>query len=194
MWVIAVYHQVSLFSLKPSDTTSTGGKSLLVPSPYSIKMAVLDAAIRAYGVRIGSEVFTLLRESAIALSPPPYIIVNNCFVRIQKRRRPKSRKERASGKRTEEGTTSLLEDEEGEGEEEAAGEGLGPYGRSISFREYVQYSGPLGLALQVSESDKAARLSQLLPLINYLGKRGGFFQLDNLPFIRELLPHQQGYL
>src|SRR6266540_1084649 len=89
MWLTAVYHQVSLFSLKPSDATSTGGRSLLVPTPFSIKMALLDVALRFYGEDGGSTFFPLIRDLGIALSPPPQIVVNNCFVRIHKPRRPK---------------------------------------------------------------------------------------------------------
>ena len=46
MWLIAEYQPVSLFSLKNSLATSSGGKSLLVPTPYAFKMALLDAACR----------------------------------------------------------------------------------------------------------------------------------------------------
>src|SRR5258707_7667595 len=103
MWVTAVYHQVSLFSLKPPDATSTGGKSLLVPTPSSIKMALLDAAIRTTGVQGGARVFPTLRDMAIALNPPPYIIVNNCFVRVQKPRRKDGDSKGRRGRSVEEG-------------------------------------------------------------------------------------------
>src|SRR5438128_7988058 len=89
MWLTAVYHQVSLFSLKPSDATSTGGRSLLVPTPFSIKMALLDVALRLYGEGRGSTLFPLIRDLGVAFSLPPQIVVNNCFVRIHKPRRSK---------------------------------------------------------------------------------------------------------
>src|SRR6266487_4687079 len=123
MWVIAVFHQVSLFSLKTSDATSTGGHSLLVPTPFSIKMALLDVALRKYGVSAGSELFPLLRDLTIAMSPPQQVVVNNCFVRIHKPRRPKG----GQG-----GVKS------GQGDEQSAiEEGQGPYIRSVAFREYI---------------------------------------------------------
>jgi len=182
MWVSGVYHQVSMFSLLASHSTSTGGKSVLVPSPYSIKMALLDAAIRTYGVEQGATYFSLLRDMRIALSTPQYILVNNCFVRIQKPRRPKSHKERIG---------TLPKSEPGDGEEE---EGLGPFIQSIAFREYIQYSGPLGISCRVEQQDDAERLTQLFPLVNYFGKRGGFFQLDALPTIQQRLPSRYAYI
>jgi hypothetical protein len=194
MWVTAVYHQVSLFSLKPSDATSTGGKSLLVPTPYSIKMALLDAAIRTAGVQEGSRVFPLLRDMAIAISPPPYIIVNNCFVRVQKPRRSDGGQKQRRGKEARAGELEQAGDEPLEPDDERASPGLGTYIRSVAFREYVQYSGPLGLAVEAQTQEDAARLHALLPLVNYLGKRGGFFQLDCPPTVRSHLPVQQKFL
>jgi hypothetical protein len=49
MWLIADYQPVTLFSLKNSLATSSGGKSLLVPTPCAFKMALLDAACRVWG-------------------------------------------------------------------------------------------------------------------------------------------------
>jgi hypothetical protein len=185
MWVTAVFHQVSLFSLKPSEVTSTGGRSLLIPTPYSIKMAFLDVVIRNHGVNSGSMLFPLLRDMMIAISPPQYIIVNNCFVRIHKPRRQKSSQGQAK---------TSFEDEQSEVEEHADEEGKGPYIRSVAFREYVQYSGPLGLAMRVEALQTAEQLFPLFSQVNYLGKRGGFFQVEGPAVVQNNLPVQQGYL
>jgi hypothetical protein len=45
-WLIAEYQPTALFSLKISSATSSVGKTLVVPTPYSIKMALVDAAFR----------------------------------------------------------------------------------------------------------------------------------------------------
>jgi hypothetical protein len=190
MWTIAVYHQVSLFSLGGSLGTSTGGKSLLVPSPYSVRMALLDATIRAFGVQEGLVIFPLLRDMAIALHLPQHILVNNCFVRIHKPRRrdgQKGQKVTTNSDFVEE-TVTIAEDSG------AVGDGQGFYINSVAFREYVQYGGPLGIALQGTTQDGADHFARLLPLINYFGKRGGFFQLDSLPTVREQLPERHHYL
>jgi len=187
MWVTAVFHQVSLFSLKPADTTSTGGRSLLIPTPFSIKMALLDGALRTYGVNAGAELFPIIRDLAIAMSLPQRIIVNNCFVRILKPRREKSG---SDGKKQQGDVQEVEKDEMGETDEEIGG----PYIRSVAFREYVQYSGPLGLAIQVDTSHDAEIITSLLMQIRYIGKRGSFFQIDGPPVIQEQLPVQQGYV
>jgi hypothetical protein len=177
MWLTAVYHQVSLFSLKPSDATSTGGRSLLVPTPFSIKMALLDVALRFYGEDGGSTFFTLIRDLGIALSPPPQIVVNNCFVRIHKPRRAKSG---VAGK----------EGDEGDQDDSRSD---GPFIRSVAFREYVQYNGPLGVALEVADERDADILAPLMTQVTYFGKRGSLFQIDSPPLVVEKLPTRQGY-
>jgi hypothetical protein len=140
-------------------------------------MALLDAALRLYGEEEGSQVFALIRDLSIALSPPPIIVVNNCFVRVHKPRRGAA--------------------EKAEGASEAAQEdvlGDGPFIRSVAFREYVQYHGPLGIALQVPDQQTTDRLTLLLVQISYLGKRGSLFQIDTLPRCVLELPVRQGYV
>jgi len=150
-------------------------------------MALLDVALRTYGVSVGSELFPLLRDVTFAMSPPQQIVVNNCFVRIHKPRRTKSSQGRVKNGQGD-------EQSEIEEERETEDEGQGPYIRSVAFREYVQYSGPLGLAAQVETQPTAEHLSSLLLQLNYLGKRGSFFQIDGPPIIRDHLPISQGYL
>src|SRR4029077_5505681 len=45
-WLVFQYAPISLFSLKSSRATSTAGKTLLTPTPYAVKMAFVDAALR----------------------------------------------------------------------------------------------------------------------------------------------------
>lgn len=174
MWVAAVYHQVSLFSLKPADATSTGGRSLLVPTPFSIKMALLDAALRTRGRVAGEALFGLIRDLRIAASPPPIAVVSNCFVRVQKPRREKG-KSAASSDGDDDGTGS---------------DAAGPFQRSVGFREYVYYGGPLGLALQAPTAEEARVVGELAVQISYFGKRGSFFQLAAAPRLFEEYPRE----
>lgn len=46
------YLPTALFSLKDSNSTNSGAKSLFLPSPYSIKMALLNQIITIEGVEI----------------------------------------------------------------------------------------------------------------------------------------------
>jgi hypothetical protein len=45
----ALFRPTALFSLRDSNSTSSGAKSLLLPSPYSIKMALISQAISLGG-------------------------------------------------------------------------------------------------------------------------------------------------
>jgi hypothetical protein len=160
MWLIAEYQPTALFSLKPAWATSSGGKSLLAPTPYAIKMALLDAAFRASGAAIAQGAWPWLRDLTVALRPPERVVVTNLFTRILKPRRTPA----------------------GAGTQHA-----GPLGKTIAFREYVYFDGPLGIALDVEPSD-GLRLEEWLLQVNYLGKRGGFVQLLSLPAQAETLP------
>ena len=46
----AIYKPTTLFSLRDSNSTSSGGKSLFLPSPYSIRMAFISQSISLGGV------------------------------------------------------------------------------------------------------------------------------------------------
>lgn len=146
MWTIAQYQPTAFFSLKPNMATSSGGKTLIVPTPFAVKTALLDAAIRTRGLARGKAIFPDLRALEIAVRLPPQIVVNNTFNRILRAARSPS-------------------------------PGQWPYQRTIGFREYVQFGGPLALAFRGLTDD----LVPLLAQVNYLGKRGGFIQLLSAP-------------
>jgi len=154
MWIIADYQPTAFFSLRPHMATSSGGKSLVVPTPFAIKSALLDVAIRTQGLERGRARFAALRALEIAVRLPRQIVVNNTFNRILRAAR-------------------------------SPAPGQWPYQRTIAFREYVQYGGPLALAFRGMD---AADLKPLLAQVNYLGKRGGFMQLCALPEAVETLP------
>jgi len=91
-WLIARYQPVSLFSLKHGEATSTGGKSLLVPTPFAIRTALLDVAIRVQGVAYGPRTFEHIKALRLALRPPQMAAVTNLFVKVLKpERNPKER-------------------------------------------------------------------------------------------------------
>jgi hypothetical protein len=164
MWLIADYQPVGLFSLKNSLATSSGGKSLLVPTPYSLKMALLDAACRTWGVRRATDLWPAIRSVQVAAGLPERAVVTNLFAKILKPRRSQPRP----------GTSDR-----------------GPLGRTIAFREYVWLGGDLGLAFQADVA-VIPEIVEMLLQISYLGKRGGFVQLLQPPRVDEELP--QGFV
>ena len=150
MWHLAEYHPSALFSLRPANATTSGGKTLVAPTPFALKMALLDAAIRVYGRAAGERWFPVLRDLTIAVRLPPSLVVINTFVKILRPHKA--------------------------GPKDTVGTGLaGPMGSTIASRELVHYGGPLSIALETSDRNDLP-LPALLSHIHYLGKRGGFIQ------------------
>ena len=83
-WLIARFQPVGLFSLKHGEATSTGGKSLLIPAPFAIRMALLDVALRLEGAERGDDFVTTIRSLKIALKPARYAAVSSLFGKILK--------------------------------------------------------------------------------------------------------------
>lgn len=166
LWLEATYQPTTLFSLRPSWATSTGGKSLLLPSPYAIKMALLDVALITSGQDAGKKAWPWLSTLSIAIDLPSQIVVTNLFSRILRQKEIKSKaseKDAAISKAQEQMQW--------------------PYQNTIAFREYVYYAEPLRLAFGLEQTEQADQLRNWLCQINYLGKRGGFVQLLTPPTI-----------
>lgn len=168
MWLITEYRPATLFSFKIGVATSTGAKTLFLPTPFAIRTALLDAAIRTRGKESAEEVFDALKPLKIAASPPERVVVTNLFAKVQKPTRSKGKKG----------------DDEGEGDEEEQGKPMTP---SIAFREYAHLDGVLALAFE--DSNQALKLvEELAPQVNYFGKRGSFFQWMNRTRYESELP------
>ncbi|MCZ7554492.1 MAG: hypothetical protein M5U05_18250 [Anaerolineales bacterium] len=69
---MAEYEASALFTLKPATATASGGKTLLVPTPFAIKMALLDAACRLEGQAAAEEAWGWLGNLTVALRPAPH--------------------------------------------------------------------------------------------------------------------------
>ncbi len=82
MYLIAKYRHTALFSLRSTMSTSSGGKTLLVPTPFSIKMALIDAGFRVNGVDLAKQVFNLIKKRRILLQPPEHGVVTHTFQKI----------------------------------------------------------------------------------------------------------------
>lgn len=84
----AIYKPTALFSLRDSNSTSSGAKSLFLPSPYAIKMAFLNQAISLGGEDFNKNKkhFEIIRDAEISYNIKGNFCVNNCFVKIQKQR------------------------------------------------------------------------------------------------------------
>ncbi|MEZ4861186.1 MAG: hypothetical protein R3C14_07765 [Caldilineaceae bacterium] len=166
MWYITTFQPVSLISLKLATATSTGGKSLLLPTPYALKMAVLAQAIQQAGVAMGQTLWPSIRDANVALVGPEQIAVTNTFTKILKPMKGKPTLDEETGL-----TRGMI--------------------NTIGFREYVQWQGVLQLAFAPSIpmiEEQEAPWSQWLTTIQYVGKRGGFMQAIAASQLVEELP------
>lgn len=162
-WLQATYQPTTLFSLKPSWATSSGGKSLLLPSPYALKIALLDVAIRIDGINQATTAWPWLRQLDIAIQLPQQMVVTNLFAKILRQKEFKGKKEKKA-----------------EFIAQAISEGNWPFQKTIGYREYVYFSDVIQLALGTPAKNIPMLTNWLLNL-TYLGKRGGFVQLMNPP-------------
>jgi hypothetical protein len=142
------YMPTALFSLKDSNATNSGAKALFLPSPYAIKMAILNQAITVGGDLEYLEAkkslyFSYIRDAQISfyIEDESYFSVNNSFVKILK----------------------------------PAREG-GGFGQTVTYREYVYFSKPLEIIFETQKTEQKKYLQKYLHNINYFGKRGCFFQ------------------
>lgn len=90
-WLIGEYAPVALFSLRHGEATSTGGKSLLIPTPFALRTGLLDVALRIHGRDVGPTAFDRLKALRIALRPPQYAVQIGLFGKILKPERDKQR-------------------------------------------------------------------------------------------------------
>jgi hypothetical protein len=142
--------------------------TLLVPTPYAIKMALLDAAIRLYGLAEGEHLFPHLRDCSVALALPDDLIVMKGFSKIRRLLKDRSNEQKAL---------------------EAHERKHFPMQPTIAYREYVYYRETLQLAISPPGPVPLMPVyAQLLSAINYFGKRGGFVQLIAPPTEVEILP------
>jgi len=151
IWLISRYDPVTLFSLRSTYATSKGGKTLLAPTPYSIKMALIDACFRAFPEKeaeaAARRVFNAIKAQPVRVKPPQECVVQNTFLRVLQAAR---------------------DAEEGE-------EGSGPFTRTIAYREFVFFKGQMEIAVGI-DATSAADIELLFPHINYFGKRGSQWQ------------------
>jgi len=162
MWLIDEYEATALFSLKPATATASGGKTLIVPTPFAIKMALLDVICRLEGRPTAEQVWeSWLAGLRVALRPAQAVVVNNTFIKILKPRRNPA---------------------------EPGSQNAGYFQQTITYREYAQLVGPFAIGLEVDDEDTAGWLARWLLNVNYLGKRGSFIQLRKEPDLIAELP------
>jgi len=191
-WLALRYRPTSLWSLKSSGATSSGAKSLLVPTSYSIKLALIDAAIKAGQVSDGERLFELLRGRPLRIRPPAAAVVSAAFVRVWK---GDVCPDRAKGE-SEQQYDVRVRNKFGDYCPRVGASTVGAaaledlkrmlrqtFAPTVGFREYVQFGGEADLGvfeILISvvglKSDDRILLARGAAACTYSGKRGCFLQ------------------
>jgi hypothetical protein len=150
-WLVFRYRPVALFSLKMSRATSTAGKTLLIPTPYAVKMAFVDAALRHGLADDPDRLVRELAKASVRIGVPEHACVTGTIQSVRQETREVERKRNPH---------------------------LAWYRGNIAMREFVHYRGDLRVAFdgETCSGDLIALLLELAPAVNYLGKRGSFLQ------------------
>lgn len=157
-WLIITYKPLTLFRLRPSRTTDSGAQSLLVPSMWTVRTALLAQSYRLGGRETARETFELLQGLTVRISPP---------IRAVK--------------------TMLAWRGMGWKEESKQKKGKAPVMRDgYGYREYVAYDGIFRVALSGVPINKIGEISILACMVNYFGKWGSFFQCLNVDQAEEI--------
>jgi hypothetical protein len=164
MWTIARYLPTSMFSLRPAQSTASGAQTLLVPTPFAVKMALVNAAFMLVPTEQVIAWWPDIRDLSIAYSLPEALVVNKTFIKIQR----KTDLPKQKGVDKDEYISEKIRD------------GKWPFGPTIAYREFVLFHGELGIAVKPARPSEIP-FGELLSHINYLGKRGSFIQLQALP-------------
>lgn len=82
MWLVIEYIPTSLFSFKDIKATNTAATSLLFPTPFGVKMALISEGIKKFDLEKGKNIFELIKEREIKYNLPEEAVVNKTFGRI----------------------------------------------------------------------------------------------------------------
>jgi len=186
MWLAVSYQPTSLFSLKMSKATNSAGKSLPVPSPYAVKMALLNAIITYGSLKTAKNNFSLIRDLELRFSLPKQWVVNNCMLKIFKMKRNEYSSTEKEELRKREFSNEEIKRMEYERKIR------NPFQSTVAFREYVYLSNTFKIAVNVKNkhyqlSDEELKfLTKWFMHIYYFGKKGCFVQFIGFEVIPEL--------
>ncbi|HLI47385.1 MAG TPA: hypothetical protein VKV18_01670 [Chthonomonas sp.] len=171
-WLLVTYYPVSLFSLRTTYATSKGGKTLLVPTPYAVKMALLDACFRCFDPPSAAtqavRVFDLIKQRDFRFRPPKHCLVQHTFIKILEPTRG----------------------EDGQAKEEDGQSTASPFKSTVAYREFAYFDGELTIAIDASDwsDEETALIQKLAACVNSFGKRGSFWQYASFKTCKGPLP------
>lgn len=150
-WIVAEYDPTALFSLKASFATSSVGRTLVVATPYAVKMAFVDGAFRAgLSDRDCAAFLRLLVPVTVRVAPPAETVVTHTFLKVRQESR---------GDDPLRPYTSTI-----------------AYREMAHQRGVWQWA----FDLAGGGGQLAEWLVQIAPFVSYIGKRGSFVQFRHL--------------
>jgi hypothetical protein len=150
-WLVAEYAPTAFFSLKASFATSSVGRTLVVTTPYAVKMAFVDAAFRAGLSDTDCAAFLRsLVQVAVRIAPPTEAVVTHTFVKVRQESRESDPVRPFS---------STI-----------------AYREVVHQRGVWQWAFDMG----GGDRTLVERLERLAPFVCYIGKRGSFVQFRRL--------------
>ncbi|HEY8475536.1 MAG TPA: hypothetical protein VIN09_01560, partial [Chloroflexota bacterium] len=156
-WLSIHYLPTALFSLKTSLATSSVGRTLLLPTPYAIKMAMVDAAFRlGLAEHICADLVGRLARVSVRIAPPAAAVVTHTFVKI--------RQESREGDRLRPYGPNIA------------------YREFVHHAGLWRWAFDLGSG----DAELASLLVRLAPRVSYVGKRGSFVQFVGMERLVEL--------
>lgn len=133
MWIGAKYVFGATFSYRIPGFSSSYAAAAPIPSPSTIKLALVATAIGKSGnVKVGEELFENVKTAQVAVEIPDRIVVFKSFIKRLKQKR--------------------------------LGKG---FESTFGIREYVLYSGPLTIFVNVSKNAKM--IMESLKAVRYFG-------------------------
>lgn len=145
-WLVLEYLPTSLFSLKPSQATSSVGRSLLVPTPYAMKMSFVDVAFRTAWLEDVSALVEELAKTDVRVGVPERATVTHTIGKI--RQEPKD---------TKRGPAYIP---------------AVAYREFVHYSGVLRWA----FDMESLSEHTVSSLLKLAPAINYIGKRGSFIQ------------------
>lgn len=82
MWLEVEYLPTSLFSFKDINATNTAATSLLIPTPFGVKMGLISCCIQEYNLEKARYLFEKIKEKEVKYKLPEEAVVNKTFGRI----------------------------------------------------------------------------------------------------------------
>lgn len=169
VWFKAEYEFASMFSYRVPNFSPSFALSSPLPGPSTIKLAIVSTAIERNGKQYGEEIFKIVKNSRVLVEPPEKVALSKALIKRLKqeiiaKKMPKQKKET--------GTCSLCNENKEvwkiDGKLICKGCASNRITPTFGTREYVHFSGPINIFIDVENNNKE-KIKEILYKIKYFG-------------------------